>query len=134
MKKQVLAFLLAAIFVLFFVGSSRTLAQTDTPTGPSNDVQGYFVVCADSAVVNFTGSMLAGFDIYFQLFAGTTGSGTALTGVTSIALLFSPLLSALCTPSLPMAAVLTSASTPAGSGLLRVTVKSNKPSTLLAGS
>lgn len=84
MKKQVLAFLLAAIFVLFFVGSSRTLAQTDTPTGPSNDVQGYLVVCADSAVINFTGTMLAGFDIYFQLFAGTTGSGTALTGLRQV--------------------------------------------------
>ena len=84
MKKQGLAFSLAAIFVLFIIGSSRTVAQTATPTGPSNDVQGFFVVCADSAVVNFTGSMLAGFDIYFQLFAGTTGSGTALTALRQV--------------------------------------------------
>ena len=75
MKKHILAFLLAAILVLFIVSTSRTLAQTATPTGPSNDVQGFFVVCADSAVINFTGSMLAGFDIYFQLFAGNDGSG-----------------------------------------------------------
>lgn len=84
MKKLVLAFLLTAIFVLFIIGSSRTLAQTATPTGPSNDVQGFLVICADSAVINFTGSMLSGFDIYFQLFAGTTGSGTALTALRQV--------------------------------------------------
>lgn len=84
MKKLILAFALAAIFVLFIVGTRRSLAQTATPTGPSNDVQGFLVICADSAVINFTGSMLSGFDVYFQLFAGTAGSGTSLTSMRQV--------------------------------------------------
>jgi hypothetical protein len=98
-KKLILPFSLMTIFVLMLTGTPRSMAQTNptptpipsgqtttttTGTGTGNDIQGFLVVCADSAVINFTGTLVAGFDIYFQLFAGTTGSGTPLSGLRQV--------------------------------------------------
>jgi len=67
--------------------ASAQTTPTSTPaaaTGPQNEVQGFFVACEADAVVNFRGTMLAGFDIFYQVFAGTTGSGTALTSLRQV--------------------------------------------------
>ena len=81
MKRLALAILLLA---LTFNGVS---AQTPVPTvaGPSSSVQAFFVACQDAAILNFTGTMLAGFDIYYQVFSGAAGSGTALTNLRQVA-------------------------------------------------
>jgi hypothetical protein len=71
--------------IVIGMGAGRSAAQTATETpapttvGPSNSSQGTLFVCADSAILDFTGTSLIGFDVFYQIFSGTTGSGTALT-------------------------------------------------------
>ncbi len=85
MKKLVLATLL---FAAIIAGAGRSIAQTATPapttSGPSNSSQGLLVVCSDSAILNFTGTSLIGYDIFYQMFSGTTGSGTAISPVRQV--------------------------------------------------
>ncbi len=82
MKKLALATLLLAAIV---TGAGNSFAQTATSTpapttqGPSNSSQGFLVVCSDKAILNFTGTSLIGYDIFYQIFSGSTGSGTAIT-------------------------------------------------------
>lgn len=86
MKKLTLATLLLVTVLVAVLGVGSSAAQTDTTatpeatsTGPSNSTQGTIIVCADSAVLNFTGISLIGWDVYYQIFSGASGSGTALT-------------------------------------------------------
>lgn len=86
MKKLTLATLLLVTVLVAVLGVGSSAAQTDatatpeaTSTGPSNSTQGTLIVCADSAVLNFTGISLIGWDVYYQIFSGASGSGTALT-------------------------------------------------------
>ena len=87
MKKLALATLLLAAIIS---GAGRSTAQTATSTpapttvGPSNASQGTLFVCADSAILDFTGTSLIGYDIYYQIFSGASGSGTALTGLRQV--------------------------------------------------
>lgn len=66
--------LFALIFALsllpFSVRLGRAQDATAVPTGPANEIQGFLVVCDTAAVINFTGTLLAGWDIYFQIVAG----------------------------------------------------------------
>ncbi len=79
---------LAALLAMTITGTAFVNAQTATPvpttTGPSNSVEGYLIVCADSAVLNFSGTLLVGYDIYYQIFSGSAGSGTAITNVRQV--------------------------------------------------
>lgn len=75
---------LATLLLVLSLGAVTTNAQTATPAGPTSSVQAYIVVCSDSAILNFTGDMVAGYDIYYQVFSGASGSGTALTGVRQV--------------------------------------------------
>lgn len=96
MKKLVLATLLfAALLIGMGQGQGAITAQTGatatpagtpaaTTTGPSNDSQGTLFVCADSVILDFTGTSLVGWDIYYQVFSGTTGSGTAITNLRQV--------------------------------------------------
>lgn len=90
MKKLTLVILLVVVGV---TGMGSIAAQTATPaapastpvaTTPGSDVQALFVVCADSAVLNFSGAIRTGYDIYYQVFSGTSGDGTALTNVRQV--------------------------------------------------
>ena len=89
MKKLALATLLLAALVIG-VGSSAAQTTNTTPTpvattaGPSNNSQGTLFVCSDQAVLNFTGTSLVGWDIFYQIFSGSSGSGTAITGVRQV--------------------------------------------------
>lgn len=97
MKKLFLATLLLAAIIIAGVGVGTTSAQTTnktptplptsngTPTGPTNSVQANLIICADSAILDFNGTMLSGFDIIYQLFTGATASGTALTAIRHVA-------------------------------------------------
>jgi hypothetical protein len=86
---------MTATLMLVFASAPRSVAQTSTtptpvpaaqPTvaGPSSTVDGLLTVCADGAVVNFSGTLISGWDIFFQLFAGTAGSGTALSSLRQV--------------------------------------------------
>jgi hypothetical protein len=89
-KKLALATLLLIALV---VGAGSSAAQTTstTPTpaattaGPSNSSQGTLFVCSDQAVLTFTGTSLVGWDIFYQVFSGGSGSGTAITNVRQVA-------------------------------------------------
>ncbi len=88
MKKIALATLLLVLSLGAAVSTNAQTTKTATPVpttaGPTSSVQAYIVVCSDSAILNFTGDMVAGYDIYYQVFSGSTGSGTALTGVRQV--------------------------------------------------
>ena len=89
-KKLALAALLFSAIIIAGVGST-TAQTTTTPTpaaagtpaatveGPSNSTEGFLIVCADAAVLNFSGTSLVGWDVFYQIFSGSAGSGTALT-------------------------------------------------------
>ena len=90
MKKLVLAtLLLTAILSGAGRGTAQTTTATPTPaattTGPTNSSQGTLFVCADSAILEFSGTSLIGYDIFYQIFSGASGSGTAVTGVRQVA-------------------------------------------------
>jgi hypothetical protein len=46
-----------------------------------SSVQIFFVACDTQAVLNFSGTMDSGFDIFYQVFSGAGGTGSALTSV-----------------------------------------------------
>lgn len=64
------------VVVLLAFGAMGSLAQTTTD---QSAVQIFFVACENQAVMNFTGSMHTGYDIFYQVFSGAGGTGTALT-------------------------------------------------------
>jgi len=76
---------LALIFLIVAVAS----AQDDTTTAPAADTgsnyTGFVVICEDQAVVNLDGTMLAGFDLYFQIYAGTQGTDGAISSLRRVA-------------------------------------------------
>ena len=92
-KKLALAILLLAALVIGAESSVAQTTTTKTPTpkpgstpvattsGPSNSSQGTLFVCSNQAVLTFTGTSLVCWDIFYQIFSGSSGSGTAITGV-----------------------------------------------------
>ena len=57
--------------------TTTTTQATQTPSS----VNVFYVACENQGVINFDGTMQPGFDIYYQLFSGPNGSGTALTSL-----------------------------------------------------
>jgi hypothetical protein len=80
MRKLSLLLLMTALLAL---GLTVTLAQDATPAADqfSSNVAIFYVACDNRGIVNFTGTMEAGFDVYFTLFSGPDGTGTALTSL-----------------------------------------------------
>jgi hypothetical protein len=81
-----------ALAALPFAGSAQPVNPVTTPTpaagqtttGPSSDVQALFVTCDTGAVMNLSGTLLSGFDVYFQIFNGPSASGEALSAVRQV--------------------------------------------------
>lgn len=63
--------------------SGPAAAQT-TSTGPASSVTIFFVACETSAVINFSGEMLASENLFYQVFAGPNGSGASLTALREV--------------------------------------------------
>ncbi|MCL4246705.1 MAG: hypothetical protein KJ065_00995 [Anaerolineae bacterium] len=74
MKKR----LLVTIMVLGIALLSLIPVQAQDTTATSS-VQIFYVACADAGVINVSGTMLAGWDVYYQLFDGPNGTGNALS-------------------------------------------------------
>lgn len=74
------ALLLAASMI---PAAAQAVITTPVPatTGPTSNVAINYVACQDSGVVNFTGQMQAGYDVYYQLFSAVGATGTALSGL-----------------------------------------------------
>lgn len=76
-----LLMLIAVISVGVFPSAAQTTTPTPAATTAGSTVEALVVLCADAAVVNFSGTMLAGYDIFYQVFGGPNGTGTAYSGV-----------------------------------------------------
>lgn len=73
MRKVILGAVLVAIMLL---GIQASLAEST--------VQIFFVACENQAVINLTGNMDAGFDIFYQVFSGAGGTGSPLTSLRQV--------------------------------------------------
>lgn len=86
-KLALLLTCLLALILMVGVGALPGAAQVAQPTavptttGPQTTVDAFAVLCGDAVVVRFTGTMLSGWDIYYQAFNGPGGTGSALTGL-----------------------------------------------------
>lgn len=74
---------LLLLVVALLIGASVSLAQTDTTTTTefNSNVAIFYVACENQGVVNLSGTMETGFDVFYQLYSGPGGSGTALTNL-----------------------------------------------------
>lgn len=84
MKHLMIAMLLALLLLLALPIGAQDDTGTTAPTAADSTIQFFFVACEDAAVVNLSGNMRAGFDAYYQVFAGAVG-GTPLTGLRRVA-------------------------------------------------
>ncbi|MCA0455222.1 MAG: hypothetical protein LCI00_14700 [Chloroflexi bacterium] len=87
MKKMILVLMTAMLVALMLsMGTGAALAQTATAT-PSGSTQFnssvtiFGVICENQAVVNLNGTMEPAYDVYYQVFSGAQGGGTALTNL-----------------------------------------------------
>lgn len=65
------------------VPNQQTTTTTQATQTPSS-VNIFYVACENQGVINFDGTMQPGYDIYYQLFSGPNGSGTALTSLRQV--------------------------------------------------
>ncbi|MCB9452172.1 MAG: hypothetical protein H6672_12085 [Anaerolineaceae bacterium] len=70
-------FLAAGLVALLIWSGSTVLAQSS--------VEYFFVACENQAVMNLSGEMGAGYDVYYQVFSASSGTGNALTGLRQVA-------------------------------------------------
>ena len=69
------------VSLLFIVLSSQFALAQD---GTASTVNIFYVACENQGVINFDGTMEAGFDIYYQLYSGAGGGGTALSSLRQV--------------------------------------------------
>jgi hypothetical protein len=83
-------FTLLTALIILAASVSMSAAQTTTQTTAAQDTQVtssvniFYVACENQGVINFDGTMLAGYDIYYQLFSGPNATGTALTSLRQV--------------------------------------------------
>lgn len=79
--RQLTGSLLLALMLALGVGAglAQQVIDEDAFDQPGSTIQSFVVICEDRVVVNFTGVMQPGFDVYFQAFSGPQGSGIPLT-------------------------------------------------------
>ena len=56
-------------------------AQDTTTTDSSSTINWFYSACEDRMVIDLSGTIEAGYDVYFQAFDGFGGTGNALTGL-----------------------------------------------------
>ncbi len=69
--KKLISTLLAVVVMAVGVSLSRA----------ASTAQVFFIACDTQAVLNFSGTMDKGFDIFYQVFSGPNGTGTAITAL-----------------------------------------------------
>ncbi|MEM6527420.1 MAG: hypothetical protein AAF653_03955, partial [Chloroflexota bacterium] len=85
---------LSLLLLIVALSVTTALAQDDTGTdttttdieteGPQTTVEIFFVACEDEGVMNLSGEAQPGFDVFYQLFSGTSGTGDELTSLRQI--------------------------------------------------
>ncbi len=77
----VMALCLTVSILFVLPVAAQTSTVVPTVAAPTSAVTTFFVACDTQVVMNATGTMLANFDIYYQVFSGAGGTGTAITGL-----------------------------------------------------
>lgn len=88
MRKLIPAILCVLLFV-FGISLNIGAAQSTTPTvtpaatsaGSTSNLTIFFVACETATVMNLSGTIEAGYDVYYQVFSGAGATGTAITGL-----------------------------------------------------
>jgi hypothetical protein len=88
MRKLIPA-ILCVLLLVSSIGLNIGAAQSTTPTvtpaagsaANTSNVTIFFVACDTAAIMNLSGTMEAGYDVYYQVFSGANGSGTAITSL-----------------------------------------------------
>ena len=71
---------LVMVIMLALASFSTSLAQDNTGTQENTStINFFFVLCETQAVIDFSGTIEAGYDVYFQIFSASRGGGTALS-------------------------------------------------------
>lgn len=83
MKLRMLALILtlSVLAALPFAAAAQTATPVPTASGPSNALQTNFFACSDSVIMTMSGTLLSGYSVYWQAYAGAGATGTALTTV-----------------------------------------------------
>lgn len=82
--KKGIALMMAMLVALASVGTSFAQTATPTPTTPTTQtstINYFFVICDVQAVIDFSGTIESGYDVYYQVFSASNGGGTALTAL-----------------------------------------------------
>lgn len=76
-KKWIHVVIVVMLALASFTPSS---AQSDTGNQQfTSTINFFFVLCETQAVIEFSGNIQAGYDVYFQIFSASRGGGTALS-------------------------------------------------------
>lgn len=75
-------FIVIVMLALLLIGAHTVFAQQGTPAPGAAQI--FVVVCESQAVVNFTGTMPTGYDVYYQMFSAAGGTGNALTNLRQV--------------------------------------------------
>jgi hypothetical protein len=82
-----LFFMLCGLLTVLMLGQVVG-AQDDTSDAdsgqPTSTVEWFFVACESQAVLDLSGTMDAGFDLYVQIFSGLSAEGTPLTSLQQV--------------------------------------------------
>jgi hypothetical protein len=70
-----------SLLIALTIGAGASLAQdgTTTTTVTDSSVNIFVVICETQAVVNLSGGLTSNRELYYQIFSGPQGTGTALT-------------------------------------------------------
>lgn len=74
----------AVLVLMMIVLLTLTVSVVSAQDSPTSNVTYFVVVCADSGVVNFSGNMQPGYDLFYQVFAGSQGTGGAITALRQV--------------------------------------------------
>jgi hypothetical protein len=74
MRKLLIPAILLMILTVLGMGAVRA----------ESNVQIFFIACDTKGVLNFSGNMDKGFDVFYQIFSAAGGGGTAITGLRQV--------------------------------------------------
>ena len=74
--------ILFAVLLISLILSAAVIGAQDT--GTTSNVTYFIVICENSAVVNFSGTMQAGYDLFYRIYSESQGAGNAVTALRQV--------------------------------------------------
>jgi hypothetical protein len=72
---------LKTLIVILLFSTVMTSLYAQDSTEPTSTINWFFSACEDRMVMDLSGTIQAGYDVYFQAFDGFGGTGNAITGL-----------------------------------------------------